>query len=191
MEMSLSKLQERVKDREAWHAAVHGAAKSWTQLSDWTVNNLMPVPEVMVYGNLMLEAPCLRDSSNLLAQEKKKKEWHIPQIAKCFIEQFDLIQKKKALRMDFSGGTFKLAVGTLRGTWLVNGTLISSDCSPGLFGDFYTNNIWLIYLNQFSCSVMSDSLWPHEPQHVRLLCLSSTPRVYLNSCHVMHAIYLR
>ena len=51
----------------------------------------MPVPEVMVYGNLMLEAPCLRDSSNLLAQEKKG--WHIPQIANCFIEQFDLIQK--------------------------------------------------------------------------------------------------
>ena len=34
MEMSLSKLRERVKDREAWHAAAHGVAKSWTQLSD-------------------------------------------------------------------------------------------------------------------------------------------------------------
>ena len=30
MDMSLSKLQEMVKDREAWHAAVHGVVKGWT-----------------------------------------------------------------------------------------------------------------------------------------------------------------
>ena len=39
MEASLRKFRETVKDRETWHAAVHGVSKSWTWLSDWTELN--------------------------------------------------------------------------------------------------------------------------------------------------------
>ena len=40
MDMSLSKLQEMVKDREAWNAVVYGMAKTWTWLSVWTTTTV-------------------------------------------------------------------------------------------------------------------------------------------------------
>ena len=43
MDMSLSKLHEIVKDRGAWHAAVHGITKNWTWLSDWTIILLVKI----------------------------------------------------------------------------------------------------------------------------------------------------
>jgi len=42
MDMNLSKLQETVKDREAWNAAVHGVTKSQTHLSNWTSTTTHP-----------------------------------------------------------------------------------------------------------------------------------------------------
>ena len=42
--------------------------------------------------------------------------------------------------------------------------------------------ITMMIIVQFSCSVVSNSLWPHEPQHARPPCPSPAPGVYPNSC---------
>ena len=52
----------------------------------------------------------------------------------------------------------------------------------------WMNNMVPLYstwrtIAQFSCSIMSDSLWPHGLQHDRLPCPSPTPRACSNSCH--------
>ena len=48
MDMSLGKLQELVMNREAWHPAVHGVAKSRTRLSDRTELMLIGIPRMLV-----------------------------------------------------------------------------------------------------------------------------------------------
>ena len=44
MDLSLGELRELAMDREAWHAAIHGVTKSWTQLSDRTELNIDMFP---------------------------------------------------------------------------------------------------------------------------------------------------
>ena len=52
MDMSLSELPDLVLDREAWHAAIHGVTKSWTQLSEWTELNWTELNGLVVFPTL-------------------------------------------------------------------------------------------------------------------------------------------
>ena len=70
-DMNLSKLQETVKDREAWHPAVPGVAKSWAQLRNWTTATIQTKTgcvEEDLSSQLFLVQRCSR--KNCLAPEK-------------------------------------------------------------------------------------------------------------------------
>ena len=99
MDMSLSKPREMVKDREAWHAAVQGVVKSWTQMSNWAVTTrpMMPALRSCVEGHALIRdspffpgLPAPRqwppgDCRLRVMERDYQREWHFPLSPKLLI----------------------------------------------------------------------------------------------------------
>ena len=63
MDISLSELRELVIDREAWHAVIHGVAKSQTRLSNWTeLKETQLLPELSWFSFSDLKSHCESES---------------------------------------------------------------------------------------------------------------------------------
>ena len=74
MDMSLSKLWETVKDREAWHTAVHGVTNNQTLLSNWTTKNSLTA--------LVIRECRLKARASLVAQTVK----HLPAMRETWVQ---------------------------------------------------------------------------------------------------------
>ena len=157
IDMGLGGLQELMMDREAWHAVVHWVAKSRTRLNNWTELNCM------IYFALFF----------ILL----KRLWFLV----CIVnfkpissaqQSYGLVAtvKKRSTLWNYKGRCH-----ILNNSYHLNIVIFSIILSNFVVHIFY-------YSVQFSCSVMSNSLWPHEPQHARPPCPSLTPRVYPNLC---------
>ena len=84
--MSLSELRQLVMDREAWHAAVHGVTKSWTQLSDWTE-----------YLNILYKKACIGEGlEKAMATHSSILAWKIP-----WMEEPGRLQSMGSLRVRY------------------------------------------------------------------------------------------
>ena len=75
MDMSYSKLQETVEDREAWYATVHGAGKSQTWLSDWTTSQRNNLHKVSYCGFLLLQKESMDINQSFINLDMHISKW--------------------------------------------------------------------------------------------------------------------
>ena len=101
MDVSFSKLQEMVKDREAWHASVHGVTKSQTQMRDWTTatikGEMNSYPIIVWVFNTLLTPP---DRS--FGRKINKETWALSHT----LGQIDLIDIFRIFHPQTAGYTF-------------------------------------------------------------------------------------
>ena len=101
----------------------------------------------------------------------------------CLVPRWQPACILKPSRGFWPSGIYDLNSGPIEGglQWVTKDTPIPST-SQEVLRVWIKDQIFLFSSVQFSCSVMSDSLWPHGLQHARLPCPSPTPGVDSNSC---------
>ena len=161
MDISLSKLREMVKDREAWHAAVRVVTKSRTWLSDWTTTKQERRSWKKSRGDR-----CLFQSFYKTCTEDREGLW--------------LKKKKKLVKLIFTG----LGSGLKTRKKYRN-----LDLQDEVLGIHFTT-VWMDFmllnhtLKNSCCSVVKSclTLQFHGLQHARLPCPLPSPGVCSNSC---------
>ena len=133
--MSLNKLQEIVKDREVWHAAVHGVTKSWRWLSNWTETS----------ESLRL---CLDPSDN----QDKRTSCHTRNWSDKHIQHLSFPEQKLLLYL-----CRNMCLVTQSCLTLCNPMHCSPPCSPSL-------SMGILQARMLEWLAMSSSRWSSQPR---------------------------